>query len=239
MRNIRLVIEYDGTDFYGWQYQPHKRTVQGEIEAALKKITGEDIKIIGAGRTDQGVHAVGQVANFHANSFLNIQRMRRGTNSLIGDEIYIKKIDEVDIAFNSRYSAKSKVYRYHITREPSPFNMRYNWWVKYRLEVSVMERVIPYLVGEHHFENFSVSGKKNNAICTIHTVTLTQNGSQIIIKIEGNRFLRKMMRGIVGFMVDVGRGRFSCHATEDAFTGKVENIFFAPPQGLFLVEVKY
>lgn len=239
MRNIRLVIEYDGTNFFGWQYQPHRRTVQGEIGEALKKITAEDVKIIGAGRTDQGVHALGQVANFHTDSFLKTQHIKRGMNSLIGAEIYVREVDEVDSAFNSRYSAKSKLYCYHITREPSPFKIRYHWYVKYGLDVSAMEKVIPHIVGERHFENFAVSDGERNTVCTISNLNLTQNGSEIIIHIEGNRFLRKMVRGIVGFMIDVGRGRFSYRATEGVFTGKIKNIFFAPPQGLFLMDVKY
>ncbi|UCG91041.1 MAG: tRNA pseudouridine(38-40) synthase TruA [candidate division WOR-3 bacterium] len=239
MRNIRLVIEYDGTNFFGWQYQPHKRTVQGEIEEALKKITAEDVKIIGAGRTDQGVHALGQVANFHTNSFLKAQHIKRGVNSLTGGEIYVREVDEVDGAFNSRYSTKSKLYRYHITRKPSPFKVRYHWYVKYRLDVSAMEKVIPHIVGERDFKNFAVSDGESNTVCTISNVNLTQNGSEIILNIEGNRFLRKMVRGIVGFMIDVGRGRFSYQATEGVLVGKIKNVFFAPPQGLFLVEIKY
>ena len=239
MRNLRFVIEYDGTNFYGWQYQPNKRTIQGEIEDALKKITNENIKIIGAGRTDQGIHALGQIANFHTSTPLDTEQIKRGVNSLVREDIYVKKIEEVGSTFNSRYSAKSKIYRYHITLEPSPFKMRYNWFVKYSLQLSAIRKVIPYVVNEHDFKNFSVCDGNHNTRCNVNNVNLTQNGSQIIIEIEGDRFLRKMVRRVIGFMVDVGRGRFSPHNTDDVFAGKIQEIYFAPPQGLFLVEVKY
>ena len=239
MRNLKMLIEYDGTDFFGWQYQPEKRTVQGEIEVALKKITCENIKIIGAGRTDQGVHALGQVANFYTSSNLDFHQVKNGINSLTGDDIYIKSVDLVDDKFNSRYAAKTKLYHYHIIFEPLPTKIRYNWFVKFKLNVSRMKKVIPYLSGECNFSNFSAEDENDNKICKIYNMNLTDNNSHIIIKIEGNRFLRKMMRGIVGFMYDVGRGRFSPGNTEDVFNNKIKDIYFAPPQGLFLEQVRY
>jgi len=234
-----MLIEYDGTDFFGWQYQPRKRTVQGEIERALQQLTNENIRIIGAGRTDQGVHALGQIANFHTASQLACIRIRDGTNSLIGDDVYVKKIDQVSDDFHSRYSAKCKIYHYHMIFEPSPLKLRYNWFSKYELDISKMEKVKSELIGEHDFRNFSVNNGDDNTICTLHSIDLTENKAEIIIKLSGNRFLRKMVRGIVGFMHDVGRGRFSSDSAHDLFCGKIKKIYFAPPQGLCLVKVKY
>jgi tRNA pseudouridine38-40 synthase len=239
MRNIRMVLEYDGTDFFGWQYQPHKRTVQGEIEIALSKITNETVRIIAAGRTDRGVHARGQVINFFTSSKLGLRQMRTALNSLTADDIYVRSISQVDDAFHSRYSAKSKVYNYYINFEPSPFTIRYNWYVGCTLDRPCMKKIIPYVVGEHDFINFSAGDENDSKLCTIFTMNLTEEYSGIIIHFEGDRFLRKMLRGIVGFMYDVGRGRFSPHDVKNVFTGSLRDIYFAPPQGLCLVEVRY
>jgi tRNA pseudouridine38-40 synthase len=239
MMNIRMLLEYDGTDFFGWQYQPHKRTVQGDIETALNKITNETIRVIAAGRTDRGVHALGQVMNFFTTSTLNLQQMRTALNSLTANDIYVKNISQADDAFHSRYSAKSKVYYYHIIFEALPLKIRYNWYVDRTLDVSRMKKTIPYVVGTHDFSNFSAADGSDNKLCTIFTINLTEEHSGIIIHIEGNRFLRKMIRGIVGFLYDVGRGRFSPQDIKKVFSGSLQDIYFAPPQGLWLVEVRY
>jgi len=234
-----MVIEYDGTNFYGWQYQSEKRTVQGEIESALKKITNENVRVIGASRTDQGVHALGQIANFFTSSHLKPYRLRNGINAILADDIYVREIEEINTDFHSRFSAKSKIYQYYIILAPSPFKQRYHWYVKYRIDISAMEEVIPYLLTEHNFKNFSVHDDNESTICNVYELSLTKDKLQIIISIEANRFLRKMVRGIVGFMVDVGRGRFSPDIVKDVFTGRLKEIYFAPPQGLFLVAVRY
>jgi len=234
-----MTIEYDGTDFYGWQYQPDKRTVQGDIEGALKRLTNETIRIIGAGRTDQGVHALGQVANFHALTNLPLCQMRQGINSLTRDDINVKSVESVDNNFHSRFSAKAKVYRYQLLLEPSPLRMRYGWYTRYKLDVPNMRRIIPNVLGEHDFKNLSAHNEAKKTLCTIIGMSLTVDAPHIIIEIEGNRFLRKMIRGIVGFMYDVGRGRFSPENTHDVFGGIIKDIYFAPPHGLYLAEVKY
>jgi tRNA pseudouridine38-40 synthase len=239
MVNIRMLLEYDGTDFFGWQYQPHKRTVQGDIETALNTITNETIRVVAAGRTDRGVHALGQVVNFFTASELSPRQMKTAVNSLTSDDIYVKSMSQVDDAFHSRYSVQSKVYHYQIIFEPLPLKIRYNWYVGCALDVPSMKKIIPYVVGTHDFRNFSAVDGSDNTLCTIFTVNLTEEPSGIIIIIEGDRFLRKMIRGIVGFMYDVGRGRFTPHDTNNVFSGSLQDIYFAPPQGLCLVEVRY
>jgi len=239
MRNLSMIIEYDGTRFFGWQYQPNKRTVQGELQAALRKITGDDIKLTGAGRTDQGVHALGQVANFRTESQLPLLSLKKGINSLVGDDLHVKDITVVPDDFNSRFNAKTKVYHYYITLEPSPFRLRYYWYLKQAPDVEKMQRTIPHLTGQKDFKNFSVSNGSDNTVCKVVDMSVAQEDNQILIKIEGNRFLRKMVRGIVGFMVDIGRGRLPIDDIEGHFETTRRDINFAPPQGLFLATVKY
>ncbi len=245
MRNLELIIEYEGTDFYGWQYQPDKRTVQGEIEMAIVNVTGENTRIVGASRTDHGVHALAQVANFKTNSKIPCEKLRSGLNACTGEDIYIKEIKEVSLDFHARFSAHSKIYQYKIMRQFSPIKRRYYWLVDYILDLKLMRETLKYFIGEHDFKNFSVSSdndleiREKNTICNILNLSLTEVDVDIIINVEADRFLRKMVRGIVGFLVDVGRGRFTPDDVEKIFSGKLNGIYFAPAQGLYLVEVKY
>ncbi len=251
MRNLKLTIEYDGTDFFGWQYQPNKRTVQGEIESALKDVIKEDIRIIGASRTDQGVHALGQVANFKTESNIRPEDLKDALNSLIGDDVYIKEITEVPLDFNARTNAKGKIYQYNITRQPSPLRRRYFWLVEYPLNLEKMEAAIPKLMGRHDFRNLAVSdrkedglspgigGNQRSTLCHIHQISFIGGDSQLIITIEADRFLRRMVRGIVGVLIDIARGRFKSEDVYNILEGKIRNLYFAPPHGLHLVEVKY
>ncbi len=238
-KNIKMIIEYDGTDFCGWQYQPNERTVQGELEHALKQLTSENIRVIGAGRTDQGVHALGQVANFHTSSTLELTEIHKALNSLTGDDIYIKEISELNDDFHSRYAAKYKIYQYNIVLRPSPFKLRHNWYVQHELDLSRMGKAKGYLVGKHDFRYFSAQGDKDNTFCMVHSISLTEKNSRIIIQIKGDRFLRRMVRGIVGFLQDVGRGHYKPEQAQDVLNGKIRDLFCAPARGLFLVEVKY
>jgi tRNA pseudouridine38-40 synthase len=239
MRNLSMIVEYDGTRFFGWQHQPNKRTVQGELRSALKKITGEDVKLTGAGRTDQGVHALGQVANFHTDSPLPLFSIKRGVNASVGDDVWVKDVAVVPDDFNSRYSAKGKVYQYRITLEASPFRLRYYWYLKQRPDIEIMQRFLPLLAGQRDFKNFSIRNGSDNTICNLLDMKVSQEDTQIIVTVEGDRFLRKMIRGIVGFLVEAGRGRFTLADVGSYFAEPKPYINFAPPQGLFLVTVKY
>ncbi|MEO0156935.1 MAG: tRNA pseudouridine(38-40) synthase TruA, partial [candidate division WOR-3 bacterium] len=180
MRNLKMTIEYDGTDFYGWQYQPDRRTVQGEIETAIKEITGENIRIIGAGRTDHGVHALGQVANFKINSDISCNNLKSGLNALTGEDIYIKEIKEVPSDFHARFSACSKVYQYKIMSNFSPIKRKYYWYVDYILNLNLMKETIKYFIGEHNFRNLSVTSddgfdrQEKNTLCNILNLSLTE-----------------------------------------------------------------
>ncbi|HEX7320766.1 MAG TPA: tRNA pseudouridine(38-40) synthase TruA [bacterium] len=240
MRNLKLVITYDGTDFHGWQYQPNARTIQGEVEAALLRVTGEPAKLHGAGRTDQGVHAQGQIANFKTNSSMPVSDLCRALNALVGKSIVIADIAEVSPDFHSRFSAVGKVYQYHIIFKPSPFLARYAWHVTYSLELPAMDRVFKRLQGKHDFVHLSVhNGDDTGTVCVLNELNLTEHDSGIIIKIKADRFLRKMIRGIIGFAVDVSRGHYSVADTEKVFQGQITDLYFAPPHGLCLMEVIY
>ena len=239
MARIRIVIEYDGTDFHGWQVQPDKRTVQGEIEDALKRLTGKTVRITGAGRTDTGVHAVGQVAHFDEVTDLPPAQVQKALNAMTRDDVYIRSIDRVDDGFHSRFSAISKTYCYTILRVPSPLRNRYAWYTSFVLDVSSMKKVIPCLTGTHDFKHFSVRNGDENTECSIRNIAVTESRLELCITIEGNRFLRRMMRGIVGYLCDVGRGRFAAQDTKAVLSGDAGDLYFAPAHGLMLTAVHY
>lgn len=236
---IKIDIEYDGTEFHGWQYQPDKRTVQGELENALQNIFNTRIRITGAGRTDAGVHALGQVAHFEVDAPFDLERLRSAINATTGDDVHIKDIQYAADDFHSRFSALSKVYHYNITLTPSPCRIRYHWFVKYRLDLSRIREALDYFIGEHDFKCFSADDHKDNTVCTIFHMNLTDEFERIIITVEGNRFLRKMVRGIIGFLIDIGRSRYSPQDILKALDGTCFDNYFAPPHGLFLMEVRY
>jgi tRNA pseudouridine38-40 synthase len=239
MANIRIIIEYDGTDFHGWQVQPNRRTVQGEIEDALKRLVGKTVRIVGAGRTDTGVHAIGQVANFDEATGLSLSRIQKALNAMTGDDVYIKRIDRVASDFHSRFSASSKKYQYSILQTPSPLRNRYAWYTSFTLDISLMKKLTRSLLGTHDFKHFSVRNGDENTECSIQNIDITETRIELCISIEANRFLRKMMRGIVGFMYDVGRGRFAVRDIDAALAGDVPDLYFVPARGLVLCSVRY
>ena len=241
-RNIKLEIEYDGTDFHGWQIQPKLRTVQGEIQEKLSAILAEEVKLIGAGRTDAGVHALGQVANFKTDNRLDGESILKGLNGLLADDVVIKKVQEVDPDFHARYSASSRLYKYRVYRGRSALLRRYVWEVLYSLNIDEMVKATEHVKGEHDFSSFCVaeSAKENN-VCAVTDATWEQSGDELIFRIEANRFLHTMVRSLVGTLLEVGRGYFSVADFVDIMKAKDRRKAgpTAPPRGLYLVEVKY
>lgn len=242
LRDIKLKIEYDGTDFYGWQIQPKLRTVQGEIQDKLETILGHKINLIGAGRTDVGVHALGQVANFKTTSELNKNSIINGLNGLLPDDIVIKRIEEVDLNFNSRYDAKSRLYKYRIYLGRTAILKKYVWEVLYSLNLENILEATKKIEGEHDFSSFCVaeSSKDNNA-CRVFSAIWEKSEDELIFKIEADRFLHAMVRSLVGTLVEVGRGYFSVSDFSDIMEAKDRKKAgpTAPACGLYLVEVKY
>ncbi len=245
MKNIKLVIEYDGTNYHGWQIQKKKKTIQGIIELQLKRITGEDIKLIASGRTDAGVHALGQVANFKTNSDLEPSVIRKALNSLLPEDIYIKNAEYVSLDFHARYKAKSKVYEYRILNreEPDIFNRRYHWHVIPELDIEKMKQALSLLIGTHDFSSFmsSKSSTKNPVRTVMRADLIEGKDGYLRIIMEANGFLKHMVRNIVGTVVQLGYGKINLNDFKEIFSSKDRRMAGkkAPAKGLFLVEVKY
>ena len=219
MRNIKLTIEYDGKDFNGWQKQPNKPNIQGTIEYAIKQITGEDIELNASGRTDAGVHALGQVANFKTNSNLEIDKFPIAINSKIKKTIRILKAEEVDEYFHSRLSCKQKTYRYIINNSTfsSALYRNFETHIPQKLNIIKMKEAVKYFEGEHDFSSFKASGTSSkNSVRTIYKAEVIEDGEKIKIELTGNGFLYNMVRIIAGTLVDVGlrknkRRRYTKH----------------------------
>lgn len=245
MRNIRLTIEYDGTDYFGWQIQKRKPTVQGEIKKVLERILEEKIKLIGAARTDSGVHALGQVANFKTrNKKLTTDNFIKALNSLLSSDIVIKEVKIVPDSFHARYSAKSKIYCYHILKQllPSALERRFSWHIPESLHWKKIREASKYFVGKYDFSPFSVTGSsRKSGQCAVRDFKIKKVKNLYILQIEANYFLYKMVRRIVGALIEVGRGKIEPEYTRALLHGKASALRAqtAPPHGLFLVKVKY
>lgn len=244
MRNIKLTIEYDGREFNGWQKQPNKLNIQGNIEKVISDITKEEIEIIGSGRTDAGVHALGQVANFKTNSAIPIEKFAIAINSRLKKSIVIKKAEEVDERFHSRYNCKQKTYRYIINNSETGSaiyrNLEYN--IKNPLDVEKMKEASKYFVGEHDFSAFKASGTSSkSSVRTIYSAKIEKEGERIIIELTGNGFLYNMVRIISGTLVEVGLGKIKPEQIPEIIQSKNRQNAgkTLPPYGLYLVEVNY
>ncbi|MGB8658612.1 MAG: tRNA pseudouridine(38-40) synthase TruA [Candidatus Zixiibacteriota bacterium] len=242
LRNIKLEIEYDGTNFHGWQVQPKLRTVQGEIEDRINTILSQQAKLVGSGRTDVGVHALGQVANFQTESRLGVETIRKALNGLLPEDIVIRNADEVDLDFNARYSARSRVYSYRICVGRTAIPRRYVWEVLYSLNLDRLLQATCEIEGEHDFSSFCVAASaKDNNTCRIISAFWEMRDKELIFRIEADRFLHTMVRSLVGTLIEVGRGYFSDAEFVDIMKSKDRRKAgpTAPARGLCLVEVKY
>lgn len=236
MQNIKIVIEYDGTDFYGWQVQPGKRTIQGELEKALKTIFNKKIRITGSGRTDAGVHALGQVASFAVPEKLSPKELKNAINGNISEEILVKQCNKTPEDFNARFSANSRIYKYQIAKVKSVFNNRYFLQVDATLDITKMKKAGKELTGEKDFSNLAT---KDRGKCHVEKIKISEYNNNIIIEVEANRFLRRMVRGITGLLIAVGKKQIEPDDVKEVLAGTKRRPPAAPPQGLFLVKVKY
>jgi tRNA pseudouridine38-40 synthase len=242
--NFKLTLEYDGTDFHGWQVQPQRTTVQEALEIALEKLVGSKVRVHGAGRTDAGVHALGQVANFCCAKEWEPERLQRGLNALVRPRVVVKQVEAVSDGFESRRDARSRAYQYRIWSRswPSPFHSRYSWHVGVRLELEAMQDAAHFLEGEHDFSSFQAAGcDATHAVRRIYQSTVYQDGDFYIYDIEATAFLRHMVRNIVGTLVQVGRGELTPAGFKEVLglRDRAQAGPTAPPQGLFLVAVNY
>ncbi len=243
MRNIKITVQYNGGKYCGWQSQPDSVGIQGAIENAYYEITKEKIKVIGSGRTDSGVHALGQVANFTTESSIDVDKIPNALNSKLSKDISIVDAEEVDVDFHARYSAKRKCYRYMIynNRYRNPIVSGVSYQVKYGLDFDKMKIESKSLIGTYDFKGFMSSGSQvKSTVRTIYDVRLHKNEDMIVLEIEGNGFLYNMVRIIVGTLVDIGRGRIAeplSDVIESKDRGRAGHT--APACGLFLKKVFY
>ena len=244
MRNLRLDICYDGTRYRGWQRLPGKDdTIQGKLEGCLSRILEEPIEISGSGRTDAGVHAKGQVANFHCESTLAAGEILSQLRRYLPEDIGIYSCRDVSPRFHARLNAKEKTYRYRIWNSEAPcvFERRFVTVMPEALDVPAMEQAARYLLGEHDFSAFCGNARmKKSTVRYIRAITIQRAGQEIRIRFTGNGFLHNMVRILVGTLIEVGRGERSPDAIPELFGGKrAEAGFLAPAQGLCLEEVMY
>ena len=242
--HLKLTIEYDGTNYCGWQLQNQGPTIQGVLEEALVRLLGEPIRLRAAGRTDAGVHALGQVACVRLNRQVGLYAFQKGINALTPPDIVVKKIEVVPEDFNPRRDAKSRVYLYRIWNYPWPsaFCGPYSWHIAFPLDLTAMERATAHFVGTHDFSSFQATGSDaRHPVRTVLENSWRREDGFLVYTIEAHAFLRHMVRNIVGTLVEVGRGAMSIerflevfHAHDRTLAGPT-----APAQGLFLVEVKY
>lgn len=244
MPRYKLLLEYEGTRYRGWQYQRGERTIQGECLQAARDLfkTGE-VECYGAGRTDAGVHALGQVAHLDARTSLSPDRIRMGLNDRLPHDINILHVAPASANFHARHDAVARSYVYLISRRRSAFGKRYLWWVKDYLDLPAMQRAAAGLTGLQDFRSFTPEKNRDqeSTQVKVERLELTEQGDLILVHIIGSHFLWKMVRRIVGILVEVGRGQLQESAVENLITSPSNDpaAFTAPPMGLYLERVYY
>jgi len=244
MRTFKVTLEYDGTDYHGWQTQPNVATIQGEVEKALRQIIGATTHVIGAGRTDAGVHAQGQVASFSSDTELSLSILCRALNSTLPADIVVTAVEEAPTGFDACRDAVNKTYRYTILNRPSPsaLDRRYCLWVPSPLHREAMGEALSHILGEHDFTSFRAAGcTARTSSRTVSGALLTAEADSLRVEVTADGFLKNMMRILVGTLLEVGKGRMTpvhvkeiLAARDRSRAGKT-----LPPQGLCLMEVRY
>jgi len=209
MGNIKLVLEYDGTGFAGWQVQPQQRTVQGELERALFDLTREKVTVFAAGRTDGGVHAAAQVCNFHLKRDLPLRSILMGGNAHLPPDVRILRAEFVRADFHARYDAQRRIYRYTICQKPAALQRRFAWYYPQRLDLKAMQQACTMVVGKHDFRSFTPCRSDiENALCSVDWALWRKRAGQgLEFEIAANRFLHNMVRILVGTFVEIGRSK--------------------------------
>jgi len=245
MRNIKLTIEYDGKNYAGWQCQKSRiKTLQQTIEKAIQRILRHKIKIIASGRTDAGVHAQAQVVNFKIDSSIPLEKLQKGLNAVLPDDIAVTKVEEAGLDFHSRFSAKSKAYRYTIlNRACRPALLRDRvYFLPYPLNLRLMQKEARVLLGRHNFQSFQAQAKKEiDSTRTIKKLRVIRKGDFIYIDIEADGFLYNMARNIIGTLIEVGRGRFPEGRLRKILESRNRKLAgpTVPARGLSLIKVNY
>lgn len=244
MRRIKLIVAYDGTEYSGWQIQPEAPTIEMYLDKAIHELTGENVHVTGASRTDAGVHAYGNVAVFDTESTIPGDRFTFALNRFLPDSIVIQDSWEVSVDFHPRHCNTRKTYEYRIlnTAVPLPQKRNFTWHVAGSIDIEKMKEAAAYIVGEHDFKSFCcVRTQAESTVRTIYSLEVLQEGSEIIIRIKGNGFLYNMVRIITGTLIQVGKGRFSPEYVKQMLEAKDRTVAgqTAPPQGLTLVGIEY
>ena len=242
MRNFRLLVEYDGTDFHGWQKQPQLRTVQGSLEEAVGDIFGKPVPVNGAGRTDAGVHATGQVANFVMDTHMTAEQVGRALSSKLPEDIQVYKVEDVDMNFHARFSATTRRYAYYLRTEPTAIWRRFAYVVTTPLDVDAMSDAANRIVGEHDFTSFTPSRSNDvPTLCNILKSEVAREDDFITFEGEADHFLQHMVRVLVGTLVEIGRGRLPAERIDEILVKRNRGAAgpTIPPNGLFLVRVSY
>lgn len=244
MRNLRLDLCYDGTRYRGWQRLPNREdTIQGKLETALSRILGEPIEVAGSGRTDAGVHARGQVANFHCESAMPPEEILQNLRRYLPEDIGIYSCKEVSPRFHARLNAREKTYCYRIWNSDAPcvFERRFVAVMSEKLDMEAMKQAAGLLLGKHDFSAFCGNNKmKKSTVRELYAIEISRRGEEIRIRFTGNGFLYNMVRIMTGTLIEVGRGQRRPEDIPDLFGGKREQAgFLAPAQGLCLEEVEY
>ena len=243
MRNVKIILEYDGTDFVGWQSQTNGRSVQSVLEAAIGSIIGEQVNVTGAGRTDAGVHARGQVVNFSTGSMMELSILHRAVNGKLPNDVVVRSVEEVPRSFSARYSAKERFYRYFISRRPVAIQRNYCWEVFYALDLKIMNEACRMVESAKDFQSFcKMETEVENYLCSVTNAEWKEESdAMIVFSIRANRFLHGMVRTLVGTMVDVGRGFITLAQFGEIIDAhdRRKAGMAAPSKGLFLEEVQY
>ncbi|TCK06428.1 tRNA pseudouridine(38-40) synthase TruA [Phorcysia thermohydrogeniphila] len=245
MRNVKLTIEYLGTNYYGWQILPGKPTVAGKITEVVEKILNHPVKLTGASRTDAGVHALGQVANFKTEKDIPLYKIQLALNGLLPPDIKIVNVEEVPLDFDARRSAQGKRYRYRVfnRKVPSPFEYKRAWFLPYELDFDAMEEAKKYLIGTYDFTSFSKADKRKqvNPVRTVNAIEILKKGDVVEFVFFGKSFLRHMVRVMTAVLVEVGKGRLRPEDVEFIREKRDRTFapFLAPPDGLYLEKVYY
>ena len=244
MRRIKLIVAYDGTEYSGWQIQPEAPTIEMYLDKAIHGLTGENVHVIGASRTDAGVHAYGNVAVFDTESTIPGDRFTFALNRFLPDSIVIQDSWEVAGDFHPRHCNTRKTYEYRIlnTAVPLPQKRKFTWHVAGSIDIEKMREAAAYIVGEHDFKSFCcVKTQAESTVRTIYSLEILQEGNEIIIRIKGNGFLYNMVRIITGTLIQVGKGRFEPEYVKQMLDAKDRTVAgqTAPPQGLTLVCIEY
>ena len=240
MRNFKMTIEYDGTDFSGWQIQPDQRTVQGELYGALERLGGDDTLITGAGRTDAGVHATGQVASVRIDTRLSADELMRAVNANLPGDMLVKRAEEAPLSFSARFDARSRSYSYIFIRRRSAVWRRYFYLYDGPLDVGAMRREARRLNGEYDFSSFcSSSDTCKSKMCRVIEAGIIETPPLVTFRITADHFLHNMVRALAGTLLEIGRGKplsikEMIEAKDRAAAGPT-----LPPHGLYLVEVRY